>query len=95
MVENAEKRIERLREEIRWELVGDDDLRFAYHLLNPHAAVFGDILDEIVKEISFRYSNHGFSLTNDEPVKVIVKDVPEFMYKWPFKLFWKQRRNVR
>jgi hypothetical protein len=88
-----QERIDRIKREIDWRLVSDDDLRFAYHLLNPHAASFGVILDDIVSEMSVRVCNGGFQIMPDQPVKVVVRNVPDWLTKWPFVLFWKQGRD--
>ena len=78
---------------IDWGQVNDEDLRLAYYMLKEHP-VFEEITIEVVHEMSVRMQNGGFCIY-PKNIKPTVRDVPAFMYKWPFRLLWAQDRRGR
>ena len=76
---------------IEWGNVPDEDLRLAYYMLKEHP-VFQEITVEVVHEMSVRMQSGGFCIY-PKNIKPVARNVPDFMYKWPFRLLWKQNRR--
>ena len=75
---------------IDWSKLPDNDLRLAYRLLQTHH-IFEDITAEIIQEISYRIQRQkGFTLLHPDDAPVTISNAPDWLYKWPFRLLWKQ-----
>jgi len=77
------------RDLVRWDKMKVDDLRATIELLDRHQSPY---LPEAVYELQCRYARAEIHLVDAPQTPPPSRgNVPRWLYKWPFKLFWSQR----
>jgi len=77
------------RDVVQWDKMKIDDLRSTIDLLDRHESPY---LPEAVFELQRRYSQGKIHLVDAPQTPPPLRgNVPRWLYKWPFRLFWSQR----